>query len=39
MRRRYPFEIIDLRFEVDHISPKAIKFFEEYDDNAVNIKL
>ena len=35
MKRWYPFEIIDLRFQVDHIPPKKIRFFEEYDDNPI----
>ena len=35
MKRWYPFEIIDLWFRVDHISPKQIRLFEEYDDNQV----
>ena len=29
----YPFEINDLPLQVDHISPKKIGLFEEYDDN------
>ena len=35
-KRWYPFEIFDLRFQVDHISPKKIRLFEEYDDNPAN---
>ena len=33
MKEFYPIQIIDLRFQVDHISPKKIRLFEEYDDN------
>ena len=36
MKKYYPFQIIDLRFQVDHISPKKIRLFEEYDDNPTN---
>ena len=35
----YPIQIIDLRFEVDHISPKKIRLFEEYDPNRTNTNL
>ena len=36
MNRLYPFKRIDLRFHIDHISPKIIGLFEEYDDNPAN---
>ena len=36
MKSWYPFEIINLRFQVDHVSPKKIRLFEEYDNNQVN---
>ena len=36
MKTYYPFQIFDLRFQVDHISPKKIRMFEEYDDNPTN---
>ena len=26
----YPIQVIDLRFQVDHINPKKIQLFEEY---------
>ena len=32
----YPIQIIDLRFQIDHISPKKNRLFEEYDDNPTN---
>ena len=35
----YPIQLIDLRFQVDHISPKKIRLFEEYDPNPTNINL
>ena len=36
MKDFYPFQIFDLRFQVDHISPKKIRFYEEYDISPVN---
>ena len=35
----YPIQVIDLRFQVDHISPKKIRLFEEYDPNPTNTNL
>ena len=39
MKKYYPIQIIDLRFQVDHISPKKIRLFEEYENNPVNTDL
>ena len=39
MKNYYPIQIIDLRFQVDHISPKKIRLFEEYDPNPINTDL
>ena len=39
MKDYYPFQIIDLRFQVDHISPKKIGLFEEHDKNPINTNL
>ena len=39
MKNYYPLQIIDLRFQEDHISPKKIKLFEEYDPNPINAVL
>ena len=39
MKNYYPIQIIDLRFQVDHISPKKIRLFEEYDPNPTNTDL
>ena len=36
MKTYYPIQITDLRFEVDHISPKKIRRFGEYDGNPTN---
>ena len=29
----YPIEINDLRFQIDHITPKKTWLFDEYDDD------
>ena len=39
MKNYYPIQIIDLRFQVDHISPKKIRLFEENDPNPTNTVL
>ena len=39
MKNYYPIQIKDLRFQVDHISPKKIKLFEEHDPNPTNTVL
>ena len=39
MKKYYPIQIIDLRFQVDHMSPKKIRLLEEYDDNPTNTNL
>ena len=39
MKNYYPIQIIDLRFQVDPISPKKIRLFEEYDPNPTNTVL
>ena len=36
MKNYYPIQIINLRFQVDHLSPKKIRIFEEYDNNPAN---
>ena len=32
----YPIQIFDLRFQVDHTSPKKIRPFEDFDETPVN---
>ena len=32
MRNKYSIQLIDLRFQVDHITPKKFQCFEEYRD-------
>ena len=39
MKDYYPIQIIDLRFQVDHISLKKIRLFEEYDPSPTNTVL
>ena len=34
-----PIELLNLRFQVHHISPKKIRFSEEYDENPVKTNL
>ena len=36
IKKYYPIQILDLRFQVDHISPKKITLFEEHDNNPAN---
>ena len=36
MKNYYPIQITDLRFQVDHMSPKIVRIFEEYDKNSTN---
>ena len=35
----YPIQVIDLRFQVDHINPKKIQFFEEYRPDPASARL
>ena len=39
MKTKYPIQVIDLRFQVDNITPKKIHLFEEYRAAAANAKL
>ena len=36
MKTKYPIEIIDLRHQSDHITPKKIQLFLEYGDDPEN---
>ena len=38
MKTKYPIEIIDLRHQTDHISPKKIQLFQEYTADPENAK-
>ena len=39
MKKFYPNQVIDLRFQVDHITPKIIQLFEEFSEDPDNEKL
>ena len=36
MKNKYPIQVIDLRFQPDHITPKKIQLFEEYRADPAN---
>ena len=36
MKTKYPIQVIDLRFQSDHITPKKIQLFEEYRADPAN---
>ena len=36
---KYPFQVIDLRYQVDHINPKKKQLFEEYRADPANARL
>ena len=37
MKDKYPIQVIDLRFQVAHISPKEIQLFEEFNTDPANV--
>ena len=39
MKNFYSIQMIDLRFQVDHITPKKIQLFEEFSENLDNERL
>ena len=39
MKTFYPIQIIDLRFQIDYVTPKKIKLFEEYENAPGNTNL
>ena len=39
MKNFYSIQIFDLRFQVDHITPKKIQLFEEFSENLDNERL
>ena len=39
MRYLYPIQIIDLRHQVDHLTPKKIQLFEEFSQDPANERL
>ena len=38
MKTKYPIEIVDLRHQYDHVSPKEIQLFQEYSADPENAK-
>ena len=39
MKTFYPIQVIDLRFQIDYITPKKIRLFEEYKNAPDNTNL
>ena len=39
MKTKYPIEILDLRHQPDHITPKQIQLFQEYGADLDNARL
>ena len=39
MKNKYPIQVIDLRYQADHITPKRIQLFEEYRAAPTNARL
>ena len=39
MKSFYPIQVIDLRFQMDYVTPKKIRLFEEYEETPENTNL
>ena len=39
MKFFYPIQVIDLRFQIDYVTPKKIRLFEEYENAPENTNL
>ena len=39
MKSFYPIQVIDLRFQIDYVTPKKIRLFEEYEETPENTNL
>ena len=39
MKTFYPIQVIDLRFQIDYVTPKKIRLFEEYENAPENTNL
>ena len=37
MKNKHPIQVKDLRFQVDHITPKKIQLFEEFNTDPANV--
>ena len=38
MKNKYPIQVIDLRHQVDLITPKKIQLFEDFNTDPANVK-
>ena len=39
MKSEYPINVVDLRHQIDHITPKTTQLFEEYRNDPANARL
>ena len=39
MKNKYPIQVIDVRFQIDHNNPQKIQLFEEYRGATKNARL
>ena len=37
MKNKYPVQVIDIRHQVDHITPEKIQLFEEFNTDLANV--
>ena len=37
MKNKYPIQVIDLRFQVDHITPEKTQLYEEFNTDPANV--
>ena len=37
MKNKYPIQLIDIRHQVDHITPEKIQLFEEFNTDPANV--
>ena len=37
LRNKYPIQVIDLRFQVDHTTPKKNQLFEEFNTDTASV--
>ena len=38
MKNKFPIQVNDLRHQVDHLTPKKIQLFQEFNTDPVNVK-
>ena len=39
MKTKYPIQVIDLKIQADHITPKKIQLFQEYREFPISARL